>query len=57
LEAIRKQIMARQTNNASGRIGDVSYDWHYMFVGYDNWREEEINGQWCRVYQSKMNNK
>ena len=55
LEAIRKQIMAYQTNHSSGSFGDVSFDWHYQYEQFADYREEQINGVWYRIYPSKMN--
>lgn len=57
IDAIKAEIIAGKTNHSSGKIGDVSYDWHYKSDGYSDWREEEINGKWCQVYPSKMNSK
>ena len=54
-EEIRKQIMSGKTNHDTGSIGDVSFDWHYLFEDYAGFQEKEIDGVLCKVYQSKMN--
>ena len=54
LALVEDQILDVRTNHNQGTIGDVYFDWNLQYAGYQEYREEEIDGVWYCIYKSKM---
>ena len=51
---IEDQILDVKTNHNTGRIGDVHFHWSLQYDGFQEYREEQIDGVWYCIYKSKM---
>jgi len=55
MQMISSTASLSKNNHDKGAYYTAKYEWSLDYDGYDDYREEEINGQWCRIYKSKMN--
>lgn len=59
-EALRKisqQVAAGRSKYNRDKENTAIYEWAVSYVDPEPYEERLINGQWCQVYQSKMNEK
>lgn len=58
LEKVRRKVTRRGTPIRYDRAMENTaiFEWSIQDACVPEYREEFINGQWCQIYQSKMNN-
>lgn len=56
LEQIQKQLHNGKCFNRE-IFGTSIFEYRKSHLSFPDYREEKINGQWCIIYPSKMNNK
>jgi hypothetical protein len=53
--SIQDQVSTGNTNNFVSNESNYIYQWHIDFDITNDFREEQINGKWCRIYKSRLN--
>ncbi len=54
-DSILEQVTAGKTNHFESKDAERVYAWSLQFDVTNDFREEQINGVWCRIYKSRLN--
>lgn len=54
-DSIIKQVSAGKSNHFENLNSENIYTWCINFDITNDFREEEIDGVWCRIYKSRLN--
>lgn len=53
--SIQDQVFKGNTNNFVSNESNYIYQWNIDFDITNDFREEQIDGKWCRIYKSRLN--